>query len=40
VTVPLFLTQDLCAPVDVVDTVNRLIRDPAGTGEPAAPPPR
>jgi hypothetical protein len=34
------LLEDLCAPVDEVDTFNRLIRDPAGTGQPAAPPPR
>jgi hypothetical protein len=34
------LLEDLCAPVDEVDTFNRLIRDPAGTGKPAAPPPR
>ena len=32
------LLEDLCAPVDEVDTFNRLIRDPAGTGQPAAPP--
>jgi hypothetical protein len=34
------LLEDLCAPVDEVDTFNRLIRDPAGTGQPAAPPAR
>jgi hypothetical protein len=34
------LLEDLCAPVDEVDTFNRLIRDPAGTGKPAAPPKR
>ena len=34
------LLEDLCAPVDEVDTFNRLIRDPAGTGKPAAPPRR
>ena len=34
------LLEDVCAPVDEVDTFNRLIRDPAGTGKPAAPPKR
>ena len=34
------LLEDLCAPVDEVDTFNRLIRDPAGTGLPPAPPRR
>jgi hypothetical protein len=32
------LLEDLCAPADEVDTFNRLIRDPAGTGLPPAPP--
>jgi hypothetical protein len=33
------LLEDLCAPANE-NEFNRVIRDPSGTGKPAAPPPR